>query len=113
MLLEIAVEGDGRDLVSLRDWLLATPRIRQSATVALKAPAATRGTMGSAAELITVAVNVTAALGTVLSAVVAWRQSRRHQITVTIRRAYIEVTVTGTDRTTIEQALRQLENGEP
>jgi len=67
---EIAVDGDGRDLVLLRDWLIASPPIRRAATVRLSAPAAVPGAMGSTAELITVAA------GTLPTSAVWWWRSR-------------------------------------
>lgn len=113
MLFEIAVDGDGRDLVLLRDWLIANPKIRRTAAVRLSAPAAVPGAMGATAELITVAAGTLLNVGSLVLAVAGWRQSRRTVATVRIRRGDVEVTITGSDQAVLDDAVRRLEAAGP
>jgi hypothetical protein len=110
---EIAVDSDGRDLVLLRDWLIANPAVRRTANVRLAAPAPVPGAMGSTAEVIMVAAGTLLNVGSLVMAVASWRQSRRTVASVTIRRGGVEVTITGTDRAVLDDAARRLEAAGP
>jgi hypothetical protein len=112
VLLDIAVDGDGRDLVLLRDWLIANPSIRRTATVSLTARAAVPGAMGAAADLITIVAGTALDLGSLLVAIAAWLRPRPTVTTVTIRRGDVEVTITGADRAALDEARKRLEDGE-
>jgi hypothetical protein len=110
---EIAVEGDGRDLVRLRDWLTGNPAIRRTATVRLTAPAAVPGAMGSTAELITVSAGLLLDVGSLVVAIAAFRQSRRTVTSVKVRRGDVEVTITGSDRVALDDVIKCLEAAQP
>ncbi|MCW6007767.1 hypothetical protein K1W54_24935 [Micromonospora sp. CPCC 205371] len=109
MVFEIVVDGDRRDMVLLRDWLIASPSIRRNANVRLAAPADVPGAMGSTVDAITVVADTLLTAGSLLVAIAGWRHTRRVVTSVTIRHGDVEVTISGTDQSELDDAIRRLD----
>jgi hypothetical protein len=107
---EIAVDSDGQDLVRLRDWLREQPAIRRNVSVSLSRVSAEPASMGSVVELITLVTSTALSVASLLVAIADWRDSRPSAPSVTIRRGNVEVTITGGDRASVDDAIRMLGN---
>ncbi|MFG2176411.1 hypothetical protein ACGFMO_34485 [Streptomyces niveus] len=90
---------------SLHRWLVAEPELRGQARVAGKAGEVGEGHMGDALEVVNVVLANSIALGSLVTAVVAWRGSRARAPQVRLERNGVVVTVQDSSPETVERIL--------
>ncbi|MFE5664873.1 hypothetical protein ACFQ7N_23215 [Streptomyces niveus] len=90
---------------SLYRWLVAEPELRGQARVAGGAGEVGEGRMGDALEVVNVVLANSIALGSLVTAVVAWRGSRARPPQVRLERNGVVVTVQDSSPETVERIL--------
>ncbi|MFF5091789.1 effector-associated constant component EACC1 [Streptomyces niveus] len=90
---------------SLHRWLVAEPELRGQARVAAGVGEVGEGHMGDALEVVNVVLANSIALGSLVTAVVAWRGSRARAPQVRLERNGVIVTVQDSSPETVERIL--------
>ncbi|WP_418952534.1 effector-associated constant component EACC1 [Streptomyces albireticuli] len=101
--------GDGDDLRSLHAWLRDEPDLRRTATYDLLEHPPGPGEMGSAAEALQLITENGWSAANFVLALVTWRQTRRREPPVTVRRGEVVVTISSGDEAEIRRVIAMLE----
>ncbi|MEV8017460.1 hypothetical protein AB0O76_14165 [Streptomyces sp. NPDC086554] len=92
--------------MSLSRWLMAEPELRGHARVSTGAAGSAPGHMGDGLELVNVVLANSIALGSLITAVAAWRGSRPRPPQVRLERDGVVVTLRDSSPEQVEQILR-------
>ncbi|MFG2092992.1 hypothetical protein [Streptomyces sp. NPDC048612] len=98
--------GEAEGAVSLYRWLAAEPELRGQARMSLEAEQAEPGHMGGALDLVNVVLSNGIALGSLITAVATWRESRPRAPQIRLERDGVVVTVQDASPEEIERVLR-------
>ncbi|MEU8681202.1 hypothetical protein [Streptomyces sp. NPDC048611] len=98
--------GAAEGTVSLYRWLAAEPELRGQARMSLEAEQAEPGHMGGALDLVNVVLSNGIALGSLITAVATWRESRPRAPQIRLERDGVVVTVQDASPEEIERVLR-------
>uniref|UniRef100_A0AAU2V2Q7 RCK C-terminal domain-containing protein n=1 Tax=Streptomyces sp. NBC_00003 TaxID=2903608 RepID=A0AAU2V2Q7_9ACTN len=108
MRIEVAA-GDDDDLRSLHAWLRDEPDLRRTASYDLLERPPGPGEMGSAADALQLITENGWSAANFVLALVTWRQTRRREPSVTVRRGEVVVAISSGDETEIRRAIAMLE----
>lgn len=98
--------GEGsQDASSLYRWLVAEPELRGRAEVGVGAAEAGPGHMGGALDVVNVVLANSIALGSLITAVLAWRGTRPRAPQVRLERDGVVVIVQDSSPETVERIL--------
>lgn len=112
MEIDIALGEGSTDASSLRRWLMAEPELRSHAVVSVKPAAQEQGLMGGALDVVNVVLSNSIALGSLITAVAAWRGSRPRAPQITLERDGSVVTLYDSSPELVDRILREW-NGTP
>ncbi|MFF1419359.1 hypothetical protein [Streptomyces sp. NPDC058280] len=90
---------------SLYRWLMAEPELRGRAEVSVESAQSAEGHMGEALDIVNVVLTHTIALGSLITAVVAWRSSRPRSPQVRLERDGVVVILEDGSAESVEQIL--------
>ncbi|MGX5393963.1 hypothetical protein [Streptomyces sp. 404i] len=96
----------GAEAASLRRWLMAEPELRGRARFSPGAELPAAGHMGDGLELVNVVLANGIALGSLITAIAAWRGSRSRPPQVRLERDGVVVTLRDNSPEQVEQILR-------
>ncbi|MEV0318291.1 hypothetical protein ACIBKX_08510 [Streptomyces sp. NPDC050658] len=100
-------DADGTEsAASLYRWLMAEPELRGSASLSTGAERSAPGHMGDGLELVNVVLANSIALGSLITAVAAWRGSRPRPPQVRLERDGVVVTLRDDSPEQVERILR-------
>ncbi|WP_405503724.1 hypothetical protein [Streptomyces anulatus] len=98
--------GGAEAASSLRRWLMAEPELRGRARFSPGAEPPAAGHMGDGLELVNVVLANSIALGSLITAIAAWRGSRSRPPQVRLERDGVVVTLRDNSPEQVEQILR-------
>ncbi|MFF4711035.1 hypothetical protein ACFY2V_06455 [Streptomyces eurythermus] len=104
--------GTSDHAASLYRWLVLEPELRGRAKVSTATAGSEAGRMGGAPDIVDIVLGNAIALGNLLVAVAAWRDSRRRPPEVRLERRGVAVTLRDASPEDIERILGVLDPGE-
>lgn len=107
MEITITFGADPGDAPSLRRWLMAERRLRGHAVVSATPAVQVPGQMGGALDVVNVVLSNSIALGSLITSVAAWRNSRPRPPQIRLERGGSVVTLYDSSPELVERILRQ------
>jgi hypothetical protein len=114
MEVKIRVDGDpdGLALASLQRWLAQDTDVTRETTVRIEATTCSSGDMGGMLDTITAMVNNGIALGSLIVAYQAWRDSRPQRCRVILERGDIRIDLSDTSPEMVNDLVKALSQPE-
>ncbi|MFE6481762.1 hypothetical protein ACFVGN_02285 [Streptomyces sp. NPDC057757] len=107
--IEVRVQGSDDDLRSLYGWLRDEPAVRRTANLELLEQPPRPGEMGGLVDVLQLVTDNGWSAGTFAFTLATWRQTRRRDPGVTVRRGDTVVTLSDCNDAEIQRVIEMLE----